>query len=98
METLEELKEIIDNAPDEATHIDGDKEYVKFIECEMYHYSCEWASVYDFPLELRSLSDIERIIELMEATQDLLQVFAGSPDGYWRNELNAARKVLGYKV
>ena len=98
METLEELKEIIDNAPDEATHIDGDKEYVKFIEGEMYHYSCEWASVYDFPLELRSLSDIERIIELMEATQDLLQVFAGSPDGYWRNELNAARKVLGYKV
>lgn len=98
METLEELTAIIDNAPDGATHIDGDKEYVKFIEGEMYHYSCRWASDYDFPLELRSLEDIERIIELMEATQGLLQVFASRQDGYWRNELNAARKALGCKI
>ena len=70
-ETLEELKAIVNGSPDETTHIDGDKEYVKFIECEMYHYSCEWVSAYDFPLELRSLSEIKRIIELMELLGDI---------------------------
>lgn len=45
----------------------------------------------------RSLSDIERMIVLMEATQGMLQILAGYPDGYWRNEIKAAREALGYE-
>ncbi|PHQ89859.1 MAG: hypothetical protein COB48_13085 [Pseudoalteromonas sp.] len=101
-ETLEELKAIIENAPEGATHLDDDGDYVKFIDDEMYHYSFVrgygWSSDYVSPCELRSLSDIKRIIELMEATQGLLQIFSGVDDGYCRNELKAARKALGYEV
>lgn len=72
-ESLEELKVIIDNAPEGATHYDEDDDYVKFIDDEMYHYSFVqgygWSSDYVSPCELRSLSDIERIIELMEWQQ-----------------------------
>ena len=100
METLEELKAIVDNAPDGATHIDDDGDYAKYGGMYDYFYSKglrEWISTDTVSID-RSLSDIKRIIELMEATQGLLQLTAGSPDGYWRNELNAARKALGYKV
>lgn len=102
METLEELKEIIAGKPEAASHIDVDGDYVKFIDDEMHHYSFVlgfdgWNSDYETPCELRSLSDIERIIDLMEATQGMLQNLAGTPDGYWRNEINAAREALGYE-
>jgi len=69
METLEELKSIIAGAPEGATLYDG--EYFKF-ENDEYH---RWSMVFDIQgwnidldpsCEVRSLSDIGLIIELME--------------------------------
>lgn len=69
METLYELKAIRDNSPDGATLYDG--EYFKF-ECDDYH---RWASICDMQdwyvdiepsCDVRSLSDIKRIIEQRE--------------------------------
>ena len=100
METLEELKAIRDRKPEGATLYDG--EYFKF-ENDEYH---RWSSIFDIKdwyidlepsCEVRSLSDIERIIDLMEATQGMLEVLAGTPDGYWRNEIKAAREAIGYE-
>ncbi|QGJ84303.1 hypothetical protein [Pseudoalteromonas phage XCL1123] len=76
METLKELKAIIAGKPEGATHIDVDRDYVKFIGDEMHHYSFVvgfdgWSGDYEAPCELRSLSDIERIIELMECNSNL---------------------------
>lgn len=107
METLEELKAIIAGKPEGATIIDieadGNIDYLYFDEDgengEMLK-SCatkEDAAIAFTDGNIRSLSDIERIIELMEATQGMLQNLAGSPDGYWRNEIKAARKALGYE-
>ena len=107
METLEELIAIVENAPDDATHYlvnqyDFIEGYFKLDNCNcLCDYGDKgWVDIdeiisIDGNHYVRDLSDIKRIIELMEATQGLLQVFAGSPDGYWRNELNAARKALG---
>lgn len=73
METLDELKAIRDNAPEGAILYDG--EYFKF-EGDDYH---RWASICDIQdwyvdlepsCDIRSLSDIERIIELMEWQQN----------------------------
>lgn len=99
-ETLEELKAIVDNAPDGATHIDDIKTYWKVISefDYFFHNGSQWDDSEPLENGTRSLSDIKRIIELMEACQGLLQLAAGSTDGYWRNELNAARKALGLKV
>ena len=94
METLEELKVIIANAPKGSKFITDNGCYSDGV---CYHDGFCWVSLI-VPVTMRSLSDIKRIIELMEATRGLLQLTAGSPDGYWRNELNAARKALGYKV
>lgn len=70
METLEELKAIVENAPEGATHIDEDGDYVKPIGDELYYYSfvngVGWSTEYFIPCRMRSLSDIKRIIELME--------------------------------
>ncbi len=101
METLKELKAIRDNEPEGATHIDVDDDYVKFIDDEMYHYSfvrgCGWSSDYVSPCELRSLSDINRIIELMELNQNMHTTVAGYLYGkdwaHW-NEFNAGRFKL----
>lgn len=74
METLEQLKEIVKNAPDGATLYDG--EYFKF-ENDEY---CRWSSICDIQdwytdlepsCEVRSLSDIKLIIELMEYSMRL---------------------------
>ena len=100
MESLQELKAIVDNAPDGATHIDDIKTYWKVISefDYFFHNDSQWDNSEPLENGTRSLSDIKRIIELMEATQGLLQIFASSQDGYLRNELNAARKALGYKI
>lgn len=105
METLEDLKAIIANAPEGADYITLGNRYIQIdgIHCRVFNPLGAWSVpvcntsdifIDDKP---RLLSDIERIIELMEATQGMLEVLAGSPDGYWRNEINAARKALGYE-
>lgn len=73
METLKELKGILDNAPISATHYDSDNFYVKF-ECnELYYFfGGKWRVLHFDTLELmRSLSDIKRIIELMEQVEQI---------------------------
>lgn len=70
METLEELKAIRDNAPDGATSIDDAGDYIRgsiYDEIEYYCSHSGWVEVdmCDFNV-MRSLSDIERIIELTE--------------------------------
>jgi len=104
IENLEELKAIINNAPDglatDFTLRFGRVKYYKFSPhgCWYYFEGNNWIPIERPQRSTRSLSDIKRIIEMMEATQGLLQLTAGSPDGYWRNEINAARKALGLKV
>lgn len=101
METLEELKTIIAGKPDGSTHHSMvDEEYL--VKGCTYGWM-RWSDVsgswekFEPCYNIRSLSDIERIIALMEATQGMLQNLAGTPDGYWRNEVKAARKALGYE-
>jgi len=72
-ETLEELKAIVDNAPDGATHIDDDGDYAKYGGMYDYFYSKglrEWISTDTVSID-RSLSDIKRIIELTELLEDI---------------------------
>ena len=109
MGTLEELKAIIAGKPEGATHYlvnqyDFTEGYFKVDNCNcLCDYGKEgWVDIgEDISIDgnhyVRDISDIERIIELMEATQGMLQILAGSPDGYWRNEIKAARKALGYE-
>lgn len=72
METLEQLKEVIKNAPDGATHYDEDGDYIKFgINYPYWYDGSTW-----FELEscgsVRSLSDIKLIVELMESNKALI--------------------------
>ena len=83
MESLEQLKEIVKNAPDCATHYDG-KNYFRF---EMYEHGQAYLVLRDgvwarglpaYPVySCRSLSDIKLIIELMELNQNMHTTVAG---------------------
>ena len=68
MENLEELKAIIAGKPEDATHIDDINTYWKVVsEFDYYFYSgSQWDDSEPLENGTRSLSDIERIIELME--------------------------------
>ena len=68
METLEQLKTISDNAPEGATHIDDVDTYWKVVsEFDYYFYDgLHWDDSEPLENGARSLSDIERIIELEE--------------------------------
>jgi len=96
METLEELKAIRDNAPDGATHIDDVNTYWRVIsEFDYYFYDgCKWDDSEPLENGTRSLSDIKRIIELMELNQNMHTTVAGYIYGkdweHW-NEFNAGR-------
>jgi len=103
-ESLEELKSIIDNAPEGATHLDDINTYWKVnSEFDYYfHDGNQWD--YSEPLEngTRSLSDIKRIIELIEDEKRLdhlqkcNQIFngrAGSNYG-WRVDWNHNRIAI----
>lgn len=100
MQALEELKAIVKKAPDRATHVQVVESENQYFESNGFGFWClnsDCQVVAEDIVSVRSLSDIKHRIELMEAVQGLLQVFGGVQDGYWRNELNAARKALGYK-
>lgn len=73
METLKELKDILDNAPISATHYGSDNCYVKFEHTEFYYFfDGKWRVLHFDTLELmRSLSDINRIVELMEQVEQI---------------------------
>ena len=113
METLEELKEVVRKACDfhveyfatsgknsfyfsYVPDVDGCDMFAVGEDGELIETDMDSVCIYGFD-SFRSLSDIKRIIELMEATQGLFQVFSGVQDGYWLNELDAARRALGYK-
>lgn len=71
METLEQLQSIIDNAPceniGEQIFINYNGDYVLFYEDHFYERNnCKWVMCCGFLpcYKMRSLSDIERIIEL----------------------------------
>tara|TARA_R110001592_G_C13193009_1_gene753737 strand:- start:37958 stop:38233 length:276 start_codon:yes stop_codon:yes gene_type:complete len=72
-ESLEELKAIIDNAPEGATHLDDINTYWKVIsEFDYYfHNGSQWDDSEPLENGTRSLSDIERIIELIEQVESL---------------------------
>ena len=85
METLEELKAIVKNAPSGATAIGvcNDTDSISYLKSDSelvnnwYHWVCgEMFCVdYDFTVvfdEIRSLSDIKRIIELMEWKENII--------------------------
>lgn len=102
-ETLEELKAIVDTSPRGATHIDNYCDYIKVVGGDFYGWSDqlnEWG-VFEYAdsVTMRSLSDIKRIIELMEATKCVLSIFGGVGSyGTYRNEIEKARKALGLEV
>ena len=82
METLEQLKDIVKNAPDGATHLSssvGQSRYLKHnVRREFVYYDgrtfCSFPSRSRYLIaceSIRSLSDIKRIIELMECVSKL---------------------------
>lgn len=81
METLEELKAIRDNAPEGATIVDIENDgFIDYLYCDTNAPSGEkiksYSNVDDSAIEysngnIRSLSDIERIIELMEKVEQI---------------------------
>lgn len=103
-ESLEELKAIIDNAPEGATHADNAVSYYK-----MDSYGNQWGiwkgvwcvcvgcNTMRMPPSMRSLSDIKRIIELMELNQNMHTTVAGYIYGkdwdHW-NEFNRGKFKL----
>lgn len=104
METLEQLKEIESNQPEDGTAQIYDGEYWKqdgnlvFYVWSNVRGSYEW--VPDAPKDLynlRSLSDIKLIIELMELNQNMHTTVAGYLWGkdwaHW-NEFNAGKFKL----
>ncbi|HEY7865592.1 MAG TPA: hypothetical protein VIC51_06275, partial [Psychromonas sp.] len=75
METLEELKSIIENAPEGANYVTLDgKKYILIhgMHCKVFNCLGVWSvpvcNESDILIneKVRSLSDIKRIIELME--------------------------------
>lgn len=104
-ESLEELKAIIDNAPDGATHFGIDCVYYQYEKADTIAIWREYTNLKStFVLSqcicmmgLRSLSDIKRIIELMELNQDMHITVAGYLFGddwtHW-NELNKGKSEL----
>lgn len=101
METLEELQKILDDAPEGATHIEDVGDYIINKGRVFYWWNKGvkgWSLLDEVYKPMRSLADIQRIVDLMKATQGVLQILSGSPDGYHRNEINSARKALGMKV
>jgi hypothetical protein len=56
-------QEILDNAPEGATHIDSDGEYAKDAGYGLEFFRLSWCA-YAHPVELRSLADVKRIVEL----------------------------------
>lgn len=75
MESLAELKSIIDNAPDSATHIDNNGIYLKYDlnkVLSIFHVNYKrWQVASPMINPWRSLSDIKRIVELMEVIESL---------------------------
>lgn len=105
METLEQLKEIVKNAPEGATHFSssvGQSRYLKHnVRREFVYYDgrtfCSFPSRSRYLIaceSIRSLSDIKLIIELMELNQEMhLQVsgyLCGEDWSHWQ-EFNAKR-------
>lgn len=79
-ETLEELKAIVENAPEGANYVTlGGKQYIMIdgMHCKVFNCLGVWsipvcnASDILIDAKVRSLSDIKRIIELMESNSKL---------------------------
>lgn len=71
-ESLEELKVIIDNAPGGKTHVCVENDYYEYWndgDCDCLAISGDGVYLSD----MRSLSDIKRIIELMEWQQSAFE-------------------------
>ena len=68
METLEQLKAIVENAPDRATHVQVVEFENQYFESNGFGFWClnsDCQVVGEDIVSVRSLSDIKRIIELM---------------------------------
>lgn len=72
METLKELKAIIANAPKKATHVDFNGNY--WHNSTAFYWLCcdngSTTSNAEIGNHIRKLSDIERVIELVEIVED----------------------------
>lgn len=78
-------QEIIDNAPEGVTHIDAECDYWRFPESEVWcdvHLS--W--IYEYGIEMRSLSDIKALIEKDKRIEELEDEIENM--GYYIMELN----------
>jgi len=105
METLEQLKEIVKNAPEGATHVcieSGVHYYFKVVGLDAEISTGEdWLCYSGCALPdlcgVRFISDIKRIIELMELNQNMHTTVAGYLWGkdwaHW-NEFNAGKFKL----
>ena len=104
METLEELKAIIAGKPEGATHYSNSELVYYTFKCECWMWCPEQSNLFHFVQgdddivdDLRSVSDRERIIELMELNQNMHTTVAGYIYGkdwdHW-NEFNAGKFKL----
>ena len=97
-ESLEELKAIIDNAPEGKTHVcveNGYQGYWNDDDCDCLAISGDGV----YLSGMRSLSDIKRIIELMELLEDVsalgfLEVAHDSGKSH-RDVCGKAKLILG---
>jgi len=95
METLEELKAIIENAPDDASSVDAEGYYIKFSNGSYYCCASKldsWRRIEKSELlTTRSLSDIKRIVELMEINAETQKQRASSSEAYGKFINNMGR-------
>lgn len=74
METLEELKALVENAYDRSTHVQTVESENQYFESNGFGFWCLNANCQvaaEDIVSVRSLSDIKRIIELMELVGDV---------------------------
>lgn len=63
-------QEILDKAPEGATHFEDEFEFYKVTDYEIYYYyNNKWVGLYE-PVVMRSLADIKRIVELEKSNDD----------------------------
>lgn len=70
--TNEQLKAILDNAPESATHIDSELDYWRALsEDECILMSTQYSTIVDQQYPLRSLADIREILALRDENKSL---------------------------
>lgn len=85
---INELKEIVENAPEGATHIDSDDYYIRKLNKNWleYWWNGYWNQLEEELLPTRSLEDIRTIIELYEQLDYAMDVIKDTDPDSWSKD------------